>query len=322
MQIDIGIFLASLLGKSAIVLVFAAIACLAFLLPKPREVASLIKSNLAYRTMFGGLVVGQLIASSALAYQPWNNWTKFWIWEVGGNLFVILVLLIVRFVVLDPIILRKVNNLEAIKNGNLAVAVVEGTTYVGVGFMLKAIFSGEAPTLGYSLSSTGIYSAVSIALLAGWYLWDTRASKQHFRVNGKPASLNTALAANNMVAGAKAASAIMFFSIIQLGALMGNFTNWSESIQAYVITTVVGVAIAFGMNSVLNRYTKWWGEQDSTTITLNGGEETLIAPATTPIVLTPALKAGLTTALIGIGMTVLAVVAAGIVTGAMATAAI
>ncbi len=299
---DLVYFFITLVGKACVFLIAVGGLNLAFnTINKLDDVKSLRAKNPAYRALRGSLVIAQIITSATLAFVPWGfksgDWTDFWVWEIGGNVLAIVVLLGVRFLILEPFFLRNTNNLEAMIGGNMSVAVAEGATLIGTGIIMSAIYSGHAKVLADGIWSTLIYTGVCVGLLIGWILWQTNTKKYTIDGVGNQ-SLAEGITEGDLLSGVRAGGTVLFFSFAMLGAVKGDFIGWGESIKAFAITAPLCLLLAWAMNIALHAGLRRW-ESTSTEVTKN--------------------QVIVVTAVSSMALCVLTLLAAGIVSGAMAT---
>ncbi len=114
----------------------------------------------------------------------------------------IVVFLFITFEINERVILRKVNNDEAVANGNVAVGAVEFSTFVGTGIIMNGAFSGE----GGGLWAAGVFFILGQASLVIAFYLDAAISRRNIQeeIEGK----------GNLAEGVDMAGILIAISII------------------------------------------------------------------------------------------------------------
>ena len=134
--------------------------------PFDEDKAMLLESNLAVGLRKSGTCLGLFLAlagvlsgRSPTILADLLNFFKATI--------MVVIFLFITFEINKWIILRKVNNDEAVAKGNVAVGAVEFSTFVGTGMIMNGAFTGE----GGGLWAAGVFFILGqIALVIAFYL--------------------------------------------------------------------------------------------------------------------------------------------------------
>lgn len=149
--------------------------------------------------------------------------------------------LLVAFFVNDLVMLRSVDNDEAIKDNNVPAAIVEAGSYIATGFILNGSFSGEN---GGIASAIVFFILGQIALVALYYAYDFFTGFDFDREVG----IN-----RNMAAAIAISGTLMALGTILRSSLTGPFTGWANDIASFAVATVEGIGML-----VLFRFLLYW----------------------------------------------------------------
>ena len=145
----------------------------------------------------------------------------------------IVIFLFITFEINERIILRKVNNDEAVANGNVAVGAVEFSTFVGTGIIMNGAFSGE----GGGLLAAGVFFVLGqIALVIAFYL-DAAISRRNIQ---EEIELK-----GNIAEGVDMAGILIAISIILRASIIGPFTGWIPGLEGFGIYLALGLLALF-----------------------------------------------------------------------------
>ena len=145
----------------------------------------------------------------------------------------VVIFLFITFEINDRIILRNVNNDEAVANGNVAVGAVEFSTFVGTGIIMNGAFSGE----GGGLWAAGVFFILGqIALVIAFYL-DAAISRRNIQ---EQIELK-----GNVAEGIDMAGILIAISIILRASIIGPFTGWIPGLVGFGIYLVLGLVALF-----------------------------------------------------------------------------
>lgn len=201
------------------------------------------KHNYAYLIQRVAIVAAQIIAM--LAVLPDFDvdeplWSTFWLLIEG--LWVFVAIFIARFVI-DFVILRKANNTELIRQGNLAMAVVEAGFYIGIGFMIKGSLTGGASSNWLSFASTVVFYLAGIAFVIGVFWLHELLTKYNMRERLREGNLSTAFEVGGIILGC---------SIVVSVGVAGDFVDWGVSFRAFLATAAIGVIMLYVMRWVID----------------------------------------------------------------------
>lgn len=261
-------FLATLGGKIAIIVVAAFLLNVGFNVWCKLDDMQLLKGvkddltghtdrNPAYYTYRIVLTAAQVLTSSVLAYVTWgwntHDWRTMLVWELGGNAGIVVAFLVFRFVVLERVLLRNLDNLEElVERNNYDILIAEGVALLGFSAVLIATLSGNAPGLAIGVTSSLVY--IGLAMLIIWVGATIMVRRKTTLVENGPAiSLSDAIKENNgnHLAAIKAAVVFAVLSAALYGALKGNFTTWTDSLVNSGITLPASLLIAWAMYTLL-----------------------------------------------------------------------
>lgn len=201
------------------------------------------KKNYAYLIQRVAIVAAQIIAM--LAVLPDFDvdeplWSTFWLLVEG--LWVFVAIFIARLMV-DFVILRKTNNTELIRQGNLAMAVVEAGFYIGIGFMIKGSLTGGASSNWLSFASTVVFYLAGIAFVIGVFWLHELLTKYDMRGRLREGNLTTAFEVAGIILGC---------SIVVSVGVAGDFVDWGYSFRAFFATALIGVVMLYVMRWVID----------------------------------------------------------------------
>lgn len=145
----------------------------------------------------------------------------------------IVIFLFLTFELNKWIILRKVNNDQAVSKGNVAVGAVEFSTYVGTGIIMNGAFSGEG---GGLLVAGAFFILGQIALVIAFYL-DAAISRRNIQ---EEIELK-----GNIAEGVDIAGILIAISIILRASIIGPFTGWIPGLEGFAIYFALGLLALF-----------------------------------------------------------------------------
>ncbi len=208
--------------------------------PFDEEKAMLLESNLAVGLRKSGICLGLFLAlAGVLSGKSPKIMAD--LWNFLQATIMIVVLLFVTFEIDKRIILRKVNNDEAVAKGNVAVGAVEFSTFVGTGIIMNGAFTGE----GGGLLAAGVFFALGqIALVIVFYLEaviSRRNIQEEIEIKG------------NIAEGVDVAGILIAISIILRASIIGPFTGWIPGLQGFGIYLALGVIALFVFKAVAQK---------------------------------------------------------------------
>lgn len=128
----------------------------------------------------------------------------------------------------DRWILPRVNNDEAIRKGNLAVALVEAGAFVATGLVLKASFSGQ----GGFLTGLIFFCLGQLALVGFFKLMEKLT----------PCNDEREIEEGNPALGLHYAGMLAALGFVLAASLSGDFSNWGRDLGAFAFAAVKGGA--------------------------------------------------------------------------------
>ncbi|HYA42676.1 MAG TPA: DUF350 domain-containing protein [Syntrophobacteraceae bacterium] len=145
----------------------------------------------------------------------------------------VVIFLFLTFELNKRIILRKVNNDEAVAKGNVAVGAVEFSTYVGTGIIMNGAFSGEGGGLPVAAA---FFILGQIALVIAFYL-DAAIARRNIQ---EEIELK-----GNIAEGIDIAGMLIAISIILRASIIGPFTGWWPGLEGFGIYLALGLIALF-----------------------------------------------------------------------------
>jgi len=200
--------------------------------PFDEEKAMLLESNLAVGLRKSGICLGLFLAlAGVLSGKSPKIMAD--LWNFLQATIMIVILLFITFEINKRIILRKVNNDEAVAKGNVAVGAVEFSTFVGTGIIMNGAFTGE----GGGLWAAGVFFALGqIALVIVFYLEaaiSRRNIQEEIEIKG------------NIAEGVDVAGILIAISIILRASIIGPFTGWIPGLEGFGIYLALGILALF-----------------------------------------------------------------------------
>ena len=200
--------------------------------PFDEDKAMLLESNLAVGLRKSGICIGLFLALAGILSGK-SPKIMVDLWNFFQGAIMIVILLFVTFEINKRIILRRVNNDEAVARGNVAVGVVEFSTLVGTGIIMNGAFSGE----GGGLWAAGVFFALGqIALVIAFYL-DAAISRRNIQEEIE--------IKGNIAEGVDVAGILIAISIILRASIIGPFTGWIPGLQEFGIYLALGLLALF-----------------------------------------------------------------------------
>jgi uncharacterized membrane protein YjfL (UPF0719 family) len=223
------------------------------------------KGNWAYFLQRIALAGAQGLAMvSSVAPSSGHPWQDLG-WLALEGLWVLVLLLAVRWLV-DLVVLRDVDNLQALLAGNLAVGAVEAGFYLGVGAILGGTLSGDAPSAGVGFASTAVFTVLGLGTLVGVYFLHELLT---------PYDVREAIRRGSFAAGLEVGGALLAISIVVTMAVSGDFTGWGPDLLTFLLAVVVAIVALYGFRWLIDRVVL----TSRTTRSIQAGEEA-VASAT------------------------------------------
>lgn len=200
--------------------------------PFDEDKAMLLESNLAVGLRKSGTCLGLFLALAGVLsgrspsiLSDLLNFFKATI--------MVMIFLFITFEINKWIILRKINNDDAVAKGNVAVGAVEFSTFVGTGLIMNGAFTGE----GGGLWAAGVFFILGqIALVIAFYLDAAIAGRniqEEIELKG------------NIAEGVDVAGVLIAISIILRASIIGPFTGWIPGLEGFGMYLVLGLLALF-----------------------------------------------------------------------------
>ena len=190
---------------------------------------AILEGNTAVAIRRGALFAGLAIVLVAVFRQP--TIADSWIEGVGQNFLWgagALVGLIISLALNNMFLLKGVNNNEALKNGNISVALVEGGSLLGSSFILASAMQG----VGTVWTTVVFYLVGQAAMLAFAWIYEVITPKTDVVKMAEE---------GNLSAGVLIMGKVIAIALIMATAIQGDFTGWAQDLQS------VGLYLAVGM---------------------------------------------------------------------------
>jgi len=142
----------------------------------------------------------------------------------------IVVFLFVAQVLTDRLVIHGISNRQALRDGNVAVAVAELGVYIATGLIAYGSFAGEG---GGILAGLVFFAVGQLALLALATIYE--------RVT--PWSVIECIRDGNAAAGLMLAGMLVAFGFILHASLLGPFTGWVEDLLAFALSAGMGIVL-------------------------------------------------------------------------------
>ncbi|SCX39749.1 Uncharacterized membrane protein YjfL, UPF0719 family [Klenkia marina] len=190
-----------------------------------------------------GYMVQRLALSAALVVGMLNS-LEYRFDEIGWgaitNLlvegaWVFVALLAARFVV-DKVVLLRVDNVQAMREGNVAVGVVEAGFYLGLGLILNGSLIGSSPDWQTGLASTVVFAVLGLLVVVGVYFLHDLVTRGVIR---------RGIAAGSLPAAFEIAGILVAVSLVVRVGVAGDFTGWGDGLVAFAVTAVIAVVTLY-----------------------------------------------------------------------------
>lgn len=151
----------------------------------------------------------------------------------------VVVFLLAHFLI-DFVVLRRVNNQDVVGRGNLAVAILEAFTYIGLGLIVGAAFSGDGDQSFWAgMGSAVAFSGIGLVTLMIIYVAYDVAWKIVHKF-----WIDNAVAADNRAAALDAGSLLLSMSIVLWFAIAGDHEGtFARDFGSYAEAGVNGIVI-------------------------------------------------------------------------------
>jgi uncharacterized membrane protein YjfL (UPF0719 family) len=201
------------------------------------------QQNRAYLIQRLSIVVAQIIAmTGAIAATPTQAVADV-VWLAVEGIWILLFLLAAR-VLVDKVVLLRVDNLKAMREGNTAIGIVEAGFYIGFGLILNGSLSGSAPTIEQGFLSSLVFSVLGVALVIGVYWLHEYVTPYHVR---------SALEEGRVATALELAGVLIAVSLVVRQGVAGDFTGWGVGLTGFFSVAVLAIALLYLMRFVLNK---------------------------------------------------------------------
>jgi uncharacterized membrane protein YjfL (UPF0719 family) len=208
--------------------------------PFNEDKAMLVESNLAVGLRKAGMCLGLFLAlAGVLSGKSGSILVD--LWSFFQATIMVVIFLFLTFELNEWIILRRVDNDEAVSKGNVAVGAVEFSTYVGTGIIMNGAFSGEG---GGLLAAAVFFILGQAALVIAFYL-DVAISRRNI-----PEEIELK---GNIAEGIDMAGGLIAISIILRASVMGQFTGWIPGLQGFGIYLALGLLVLFVFKALVGK---------------------------------------------------------------------
>jgi len=200
--------------------------------PFDADKAMLLESNLAVGLRKSGTCLGLFLALAGVLSGRTPSILSDLLNFFKATIMVV-IFLFITFEINKWLILRKVNNDEAVAKGNVAVGAVEFSTFVGTGMIMNGAFTGE----GGGLWAAGVFFILGqIALVIAFYL-DAAIARRNIQ---EEIELK-----GNIAEGVDVAGVLIAISIILRASIIGPFTGWIPGLEGFGMYLVLGLLTLF-----------------------------------------------------------------------------
>lgn len=206
------------------------------------------KNNYAYLLQRAGLLGAFLIGCVPVIVRERTGGTWFEIGVMFAQIAWVFVALLAVRVVVDKLLLPKIDNLQALLDGNIALGAVEAGFYIGFGAILNGSLTGTSPSGFETAASTVVFGLLGLAVMIGMFFVHEyivrRFSKLHLRENIQ----NGDMAASLEVAGILAA-----LGIVVREGVAGDFVSWPDSLFAFAMTALFAIVILYVLRFAIDK---------------------------------------------------------------------
>jgi uncharacterized membrane protein YjfL (UPF0719 family) len=201
------------------------------------------QQNRAFLIQRLSIVVAQIIAmTGAIAATPMHAVADV-VWLAIEGIWILLFLLAARILV-DKVVLSKVDNLKAMREGNTAIGIVEAGFYLAFGLILNGSLSGSAPTIGQGVLASLVFCLLGVALVIGVYWLHEYITPYHVR---------NALEEGRVATALELAGVLIAVSLVVRQGVAGDFTGWGVGFTGFFSVAVLAVALLYLMRFLLNK---------------------------------------------------------------------
>lgn len=197
-------------------------------------------SNAAVGFRRAGLFLGTAIGISGVLSQGASDdtfWTQLGLFAIDAA--AVIVLLLIARLINDVVILKKIKNDQATKDGNVAVGLVECGSYLATGLILFGVFAGEGG--GYEVAA-GFFVLGQIALIILIKVYQVIT----------PFDVYEEIKKGNAAAGLAVGGMLTSLGIILQATVTGVFTTWTEALADFGLYTAFGIVLLIALRWIID----------------------------------------------------------------------
>ncbi len=165
-------------------------------------------------------------------------------WQAVEGLWILVILLSSRWII-DKILLRPIDNLLELKNGNRAVGIIEAGFYTSIGLIIGGTLMGEAENAAVGFMSTGLFTVLGVLSLIILFYFHEWVTSYDVVKNICQGSTATAL---------EAAGALVALGFVLRAAVSGNFTGWTSDVVLFGVATSIGIVTLYVFRWLIDRF--------------------------------------------------------------------
>lgn len=186
----------------------------------------LLNGNTAVAFRRSGLYLGYAVGMICMLAGP----SKGFFTDLGSvalNSVILLAGLFIARAINDKVLLGKINNDDAVQQGNTAVGIAELGSYLATGAILGGAWTGSG-----SLWTAVVFFALGqLALIICYAIYAAQT----------PWDDSMEIANGNKAAAIELAGVLTALGVVLGFSVAGDFTSWTTDITAFVITAAVGI---------------------------------------------------------------------------------
>lgn len=198
------------------------------------------ESNLAVALRRAGLYLGIMLGMYGVISGP-SRGLLLDLWDIASYGAIVSVFFVFARGFNDLVVLGSMSNTDEVKNGNVAVGLVECGALIATGVVAMASMQGQG---GSYMTAIAFFIIGQLALLAVTvvYEWVT------------PWSVSDEIKAGNPAAGLKLGSLMVAVAIATSGAVAVDFTSWGENLTILVVDGGMAVFFMMVLSYVIDRF--------------------------------------------------------------------
>jgi len=199
------------------------------------ELAFAANGNATYLVWRIGLMVALSLALIPTMMGSDDSWYNQLGWGAGESLMFVALMFGAIFVV-DRICLGRHDNLGAVLDGNLAVALIDSAFFIAFGLGLWGMRDGSAEDTSDGLLAAGGFGLLGFGVIIGvFWLHEWRT----------PYHLRNEIKANNVTAAFEASGMLIATAIAVRTGIAGDFTTWGAAFAGFSVTVVIALAALY-----------------------------------------------------------------------------